>query len=193
MYHRLPIFGVLPGKNSQSRRSLKLGWVCDFDDDGHQFLILFGDENPPNYSKAESTDDPFRLTEEPRRKGSTVMVRMGQQQFRFHVISRYGSKCIVCDIRHPQLLKAAHICAKAHKGTDDWRNGIPLCATHHDAFDCYLFGIEPDTASVRCKPGVSEKEIGLREVTIKPLKNTPHIDALRWRWEVTAKEWNDLA
>jgi putative restriction endonuclease len=33
MNHRLPIFVILPGKLSQHRRSLRLGWVCDFDDE----------------------------------------------------------------------------------------------------------------------------------------------------------------
>jgi putative restriction endonuclease len=56
-------------------------------------------------------------------------------------MSQYGHKCGVCDIRHPQLLKAAHIRGKSERGSDDWRNGIPLCATHHDAFDSHLFGI----------------------------------------------------
>lgn len=189
MNHRIPIFIVLPGTQSKSRRSLKLGWVCDFDDENRQFLILFGDEHPPLYSKAEATSEPFRLEEEPKRKASTVMVRVGQQRFRFHVMSQYGHKCAVCDIRHPQLLKAAHIRGKAEHGTDDWRNGIPLCATHHDAFDCYLFGIEPDTRTIRCKPGVNESDVGLREPNLKPLKNTPHVDALRWRWQETQAEW----
>ena len=193
MQHGLPIFVVLPGKRNRSRRTVKLGWVCDFDDDARQFLILFGDENRPPYSKAESTGDPFRLTEESNREASIIMARVGQQRFRFHVMSKYGPKCIVCDISHPQLLKAAHICGKADKGTDDWRNGVALCATHHDAFDCYLFGIEPDTGCIRCKPGVSDKDIGLRETAIKPLRNAPHIEALRWRWEVTLKAWNDAA
>jgi putative restriction endonuclease len=157
MIHRIPIFIVLPGTASKSRRSLKLGWVSDFDDSNRQFLILFGNERPPLYFKAEATSEPFRLEEEPRRKLSNVMVRVGQQRFRFHVMSQYGHKCAVCDIRHPQLLKAAHIRGKAEHGTDDWRNGIPLCATHHDAFDSYLFGVDPDTRAVQCKPGVNEK------------------------------------
>src|SRR5262249_28181085 len=154
-----PIFVVLPGTTSQNRRSLKLGWVCDFDDENQQFLILFGDETPPTYTKAESVADPFQLLQEPRKKASTIMVRTGQQRFRFHVLSQYGSKCAVCEIRHPQLLKAAHICGVAEKGCDDWRNGIPLCATHHDAFDCYLFCIDPSSGAIKCKPGISPNDI----------------------------------
>lgn len=76
MNHRIPIFVVLPG-STQSRRSLKLGWVCDFDDSSRQFLILFGDEQPPIYSKAEPANAPFVLEEEPRRKMSNVPVRAG--------------------------------------------------------------------------------------------------------------------
>ena len=190
MDHRLPIFVILPGATSQSRRSLKLGWVCDFDDANRQFLILFGGETPPPYSRAAATSEPFQLTEDPQRRASIVMARVGQQRFRFQVMSQYGHKCAVCDIRHPQLLKAAHICGKSARGSDDWRNGIPLCATHHDAFDGYLFGIDPTTNVIRCKPGIDERSIGVRERALQPLKNAPHIEALRWRWEETQREWS---
>jgi hypothetical protein len=164
--------------------------ASDFDDDNRQFLILFGKESPPPYSRAKASSEPFSLMEEPKRKASTVMLRTGQQRFRFQVMSRYGQKCAVCDIRHPQLLKAAHICGKSEKGTDDWRNGIPLCSTHHDAFDNHFFCIEPSSSTIMCKPGVSQKDIGLRELKLAPLKNCPHRDALQWRWDVTQKEWN---
>jgi HNH endonuclease len=133
----------------------------------------------------------IRLEQEPNRKASTVMVRMGQQRFRFHVMSQYGHKCAVCGIRHPQLLKAAHIRGMAKRGTDDWRNGIPLCATHHDAFDCYLFGIDPESHAIRCMPGVNEKDVGLLEARLRPLKNAPHLEALQWRWRETLREWKD--
>jgi putative restriction endonuclease len=189
MFHRIPIFIVLPGAESKSRRSLKLGWLCDFDDTNRQFLILFGDEHPPLYSKAETETEPFRLEEEPKRKTSTVLMRVGQQRFRFHVMSQYGQKCAVCDICHPQLLKAAHIRGKAERGSDDWRNGIPLCATHHDAFDSHLFGIDPNTNTLHCKPGINAKDVGLRETVLKPQKRTPHTEALQWRWSETQKEW----
>lgn len=78
----------------------------------------------------------------------------------------------------------------AKRGTDDWRNGIPLCSTHHDAFDTYLFGIDPDTRAVHSKPGVNAKDVGLREANLNPLKNAPHAEALRWRWDDTLREWN---
>jgi putative restriction endonuclease len=189
MIHGLPIFVILPGKISQSRRCLKLGWVCDFDDENRQFLVLFGQEAPPTYSPAEADDEPFHLTEGLRRRRTTAMARPGQQRFRFHVLAKYGHKCAVCDIRHPMLLKAAHICGKAYRGSDDWRNGVPLCATHHDAFDNHLFCIEPKTGMIQCKPGLVPAEMGLRELRLQPSKNAPHMEALQWRWESTQKEW----
>jgi putative restriction endonuclease len=189
MIHQLPIFVVLPGKKSPARRSLKLGWVCDFDDENHQFLILFGDEKPPLYATPEAPSEPFQLMGEPNKKNAKVLVRRGQQRFRFQVMSKYGYKCAVCDIRHPELLKAAHICGMAERGSDDWRNGIPLCATHHEAFDCHLFGIHPHSGAILCKPGVTQSEIGLSQPTLKTLRNAPHREALEWRWEVAQKEW----
>jgi putative restriction endonuclease len=38
----LPVFVILPGAHSATR-TVKLGWVKDFDDTSRQFLILFGD------------------------------------------------------------------------------------------------------------------------------------------------------
>src|ERR1700678_4528515 len=129
MTHHLPIFVVLPGRKSKARRSLKLGWVSDFDDENRQFLILFGDENPPVYTPPENPSDPFKLRSDSAKKTPKVKVRPGKQRFRFNVMSKYGHKCAVCEIRHPSLLIAAHICGVAERGSDDWRNGIPLCAT----------------------------------------------------------------
>jgi putative restriction endonuclease len=189
MTHRLPIFVILPGKISRSRRSLKLGWVCDFDDESRQFLVLFGQEAPPPYSPAEADDEPVHLTEVAGRRRVAVMARPGQQRFRFHVLAKYGQKCAVCDIRHPLLIEAAHICGKAEKGCDDWRNGVPLCATHHDAFDNHLFCIEPGTGTILCKPGLLSADIGLRENHLRPLKSSPHSEALQWRWDTTHREW----
>jgi putative restriction endonuclease len=189
----VPIFIVLPSRRS-SQRSLKIGWVSDFDDENRQFLILFSSEidasNPPPYKRAEAPNEPFKLEDDNRqRKQTSLLVRTGQQRFRFHVMSKYGSQCAVCKITHPQLIVAAHIRGKAHKGSDDWRNGIVLCATHHDAFDNYLFGIEPQTLELRVRPNVDAEQIGIQFDKLQTLKNCPHNDALQWRWQETLKEW----
>jgi putative restriction endonuclease len=176
---QIPIFVVLPSKASASKRALKVGWVSDFDDDNRMFLILFSDKMdvaaPPQYVAAESATEPFKLEDDNRyRRQSTVLARKGQQRFRFHVLAKYGAQCAVCGISHPQLLKAAHIRGKADHGSDDWRNGIVLCATHHDAYDSFLFGIEPSTLALKVSPKVSAEEIGIQCGSLRLLKNRPH-------------------
>ena len=145
-----------PARISKARRSLKLGWVSDFDDENGQFLVLFADE-PPKYDPAKAADEPFQLMSMPNKKAATVRARRGQQRFRFQVMAQYGSKCAVCDICYPALLKAVHICGVAQQGSDDWRNGLPLCATHHDEFDDHLFCIHPKSKAIECKPGISAR------------------------------------
>jgi HNH endonuclease len=50
---------------------------------------------------------------------------------------------------------------KREKGSDDWRNGLPLCSTHHDAYDAQLFSIDPETLSIVAAPDISPADIGL--------------------------------
>jgi putative restriction endonuclease len=103
----LPIFAILPGTRS-AKRSVRLGWVVDFDEENRQFLILFGDHKP-EYQSAPSAEMPFLLTGGATSRNTTAKARPGQQRFRFQVLSKYGSKCAVCEITHPSLIKAAHI------------------------------------------------------------------------------------
>jgi predicted restriction endonuclease len=92
-------------------------------------------------------------------------------------------------ITHPNLMKAAHICGKADKGSDDWRNGLPLCSTHHDAFDAHLLRVHPDTLSIEITPGVSPISIGVIAKTLEPLHKRPHPKALSWRFDQSTKVW----
>ena len=137
---------------------MRLGWVEDWDDEAALFLILFGEETPA-YAPPAEPDEPFSLTDEaPTKKALTNRGR--QQVFRFQVLAQYGTKCAVCAITHPSLVKAAHIRGKREKGSDDWRNGLPLCSTHPDAFDAQLFAIHPDTLSIVTGPDIAPNAIG---------------------------------
>ncbi len=89
----LPIFAILPGKRS-AKRSVRLGWVVDFDEENGQFLILFGDHKP-EYQSAPGEEMPFVLTGGTASRNTTTKARPGQQRFRFHVLAKYGSKCAV--------------------------------------------------------------------------------------------------
>jgi putative restriction endonuclease len=184
----LPIFVILPGEDSAAKRSVQLGWVADFDDENRQFLILFG-ERKPEYQPAPSQETPFALTGGPTPQKTTAKARPGQQRFRFQVLAKFGCKCAVCTITHPSLMKAAHICGKAHHGSDDWRNGLPLCSTHHDAFDAQLFTIIPDTLAIKTMPNVSLASIGITTKILTPIHRRPHPEALSWRFAQTNKFW----
>ena len=69
--------------------------------------------------------------------------------FQSHVSSLYQRKCAVCGqaLIHPSgrcETQAAHIVPRRMFGSDDARNGIQLCRSHHWAFDEGLFGIGAD-------------------------------------------------
>ncbi len=69
--------------------------------------------------------------------------------FRTRVLDAYGGTCAVCDkgLRTPDEkteVEAAHIAPKNRGGTDDVRNGLALCRSHHWAFDNGLFGVAED-------------------------------------------------
>jgi hypothetical protein len=176
----VPLFVILPGDRSPSKRRVRLGWVDDWDDATRQFLILFGNE-PAATSTAPASDAPFVLVDEQPRRLGQVLLRAGQQRFRFSVLKHYGCRCAVCSITHPQLVQAAHIRGKAHRGSDDWRNGLPLCATHHAAFDAHLFSVEPGSLLIRFAPHVTPTSIGVTATRLEVFNNAPHDAALIWR------------
>ena len=184
---KLPVFVVLPGETTQSRK-VRLGWVEDWDDEAKLFLILFG-EVRPTYEPPIDQDEPFSLTDETPPKKAMANVRTRQQVFRFQVLQRYGSKCAVCSITHPSLIKAAHIREKRDKGSDDWRNGLPLCSTHHDAYDAHMFAIDPDTLTIITAPKISAASIGLSTNFTKLNDRRPHPDALAWRLGLSQSKW----
>ena len=183
----LPVFVILPGETNQTRR-VRLGWIEDWDDEAALFLVLFG-ETAPTYSPPAEQDEPFSLTDDAPMKKAMVKVRGRQQVFRFQVLAQYEAKCAVCSITHPNLLKAAHIRGKREKGSDDWRNGLPLCSTHHDAYDAQLFAIDPDTLSIVTAPDISPADIGLGGGALAVKQLRPHRDALVWRFELTQNKW----
>ena len=180
----LPVFVLLP-KTNDGLRPVRLGWICDWDDDAKLFLVLFGDVEPEyhTYSERDDADNPFQLTDKKERPDAKTKARPGQRKFKLDVLKRYGVKCCVCSIKNPELIVAAHIRDKEHHGSDDPRNGIPLCYNHHRAFDTGMFGINPDTLAIEARQGASLSSINATEAVLMPLKKRPHIEALRWRYD----------
>jgi putative restriction endonuclease len=71
--------------------------------------------------------------------------RVHQPMFRAKVIRAYDVQCAMCQLKHAELLDAAHILPDRHQhGLPVVPNGLSLCKIHHAAFDNNIVGIRPD-------------------------------------------------
>ena len=182
--HALPVFVVITRLPTDSTRDVRLGWVTDHDDASNQLLISFSDV-PLQTTDFEGDDDnrTFEMKASRTYRRSSVRTSTGQGRFRFKVFKRYGSRCAFCSITELKLLEAAHLCPVEEGGSDDPRNGLVMCLTHHKAFDKGLLLIHPDTLQLHAGPSVPGlKSIGVAFDSIIHLKQTPHRDALLWAW-----------
>jgi putative restriction endonuclease len=74
-----------------------------------------------------------------------VKQRLHQQRFRSLVLTAYRERCTMCQLRHPELLEAAHILPdRDERGVPEVPNGLSLCRIHHGAFDVGILGVDPD-------------------------------------------------
>ena len=79
------------------------------------------------------------------------------------------------------LLEAAHIIPVENKGNDDVGNGIPLCPTHHTAFDNFLFTINPTDNSIIYKEGLSSEDL---QITKTECKLNVSKESLEYRYKL---------
>jgi putative restriction endonuclease len=76
---------------------------------------------------------------------STIQSRAHQRSFRERVLNAYQNHCALCNLKHIELLDAAHIIGdKDDAGDPIVPNGLALCKIHHAAFDNNFIGISPD-------------------------------------------------
>lgn len=94
------------------------------------------------YSQIMNAFQPF-VKEESITYTTTMPKR--DKAFREIVIREYDFTCAVCGLKFHwgKLIEAtaAHIVPKHKNGTDDPRNGVSLCRTHHWAFDMGAFSL----------------------------------------------------
>ena len=102
-------------------------------------------------------------------------------KFRKKVLAKYGSVCACCDIAIETLLEAAHIIPVENNGNDDAVNGIPLCPTHHTAFDNFLFTINPTDKSIIYKEGLSSEDL---QITKTECKLNVNKESLEYRYKL---------
>lgn len=92
--------------------------------------------------EAEDTDSTHW-----RRKYATTStkIRLHQQYFRERVLTAYHHQCTLCQLKHSELLDAAHIIPDTDElGAPIVPNGLSLCKIHHAAFDSNIIGINTD-------------------------------------------------
>jgi putative restriction endonuclease len=117
-------------------------------------VFIIGDD-PGSLTFTVAVDDPLEyadpssdLDEEKARRAYVTRMarqRLHQVAFRHRVLQAYRRSCTMCQLRHPELLDAAHILPDAHpKGEPITSNGLALCKLHHAAFDRNVIGIRPD-------------------------------------------------
>jgi putative restriction endonuclease len=90
---------------------------------------------------------PTDVSADGRRRYITTIVqrRLHQQAFRERVLLAYSNTCSMCQLRHRELLDAAHILPDTHpRGDPLVTNGLALCSLHHAAFDRQVLGVRPD-------------------------------------------------
>ncbi|MCR2817316.1 HNH endonuclease [Microbacterium sp. zg.Y1090] len=90
--------------------------------------------------------DPLQYSSDQRRYAeSVVRTRLHQPLFRARVLRAYENACTVCDLKHPELLDAAHIIGDTEShGVPHVTNGLAMCKMHHAAYDRFLLGITAD-------------------------------------------------
>ena len=86
-----------------------------------------------------------------------VQQRVHQPAFRARIMLAYECQCAVCNLKHVELLDAAHIVEDSDEhGAPEVTNGLSLCKIHHAAYDRKFLGISPDYVVHVNKPLLEE-------------------------------------
>ena len=117
------------------------------------FPVFVVEDDPINKWVLIALDEPIRLLSET--PDETVdqrsyaqrlaKVRLHQSEFRGRVMLAYNKTCAVCELKHPELLDAAHIIPDGQpNGLPIVTNGLALCKIHHVSYDQNFLGIDAD-------------------------------------------------
>lgn len=143
----------------------------------HQFVV---DLDPMRANVGNSPlEVEFPMHFERRYRNQQVKRRLHQGLFRADVMRAYDTKCAICNLKHRQLLDAAHILPDAsEEGVASVENGMAMCKIHHAAFDSHILGIRPDH-TVEIRADLLEEidgpmlQYGLKERHNQKLMNMP--------------------
>lgn len=88
----------------------------------------------------------------------------------------------MCTVDVTGLIQAAHLVPKSNRGSDDARNGLPLCANHHLAFDRGYWCVDPDLKLHATADGPALNDLAIIRTDLSHLTLLPHPDALTRVW-----------
>ena len=219
MDERVPIgvFRQLTDKTNHQHgstyRILGLGLITDYDANRDVFIIESADRSALEVITNTIVDEAARYEVQlyaqimnqfqpfVREESITYATEIPQRDkaFREIVVREYDYTCAICEMKFYwnglAEATAAHIIPKHKNGTDDPRNGLSLCRTHHWAFDAGIFTLS-NNYEILLSPVIQEADshnFSLLEMEGKPAllpaNNIlqPHPDAVKWHRENT---WN---
>ena len=111
------------------------------------------------FSSPAPPEMPIDSPAERQTREVRTVLRVRSSRFREAVLKQHGEECVCCSIRIKELLEAAHIIPVAWDGSDHPANGLPLCPTHHSAFDRDLFAYIPGSRELIFREGISSTEL----------------------------------
>lgn len=181
----VPIFVIIQkGKVRQVRRA----WVGDSDDVSRLFLFEFS-AAPQSQSMIGSGPSSMYIPSGQRPTTPTeVLRRERSSKFKFEVLKRYGSKCVLSGLDVVEMLDGAHVIPVDKNGSDDPRNGLLLSASLHRALDANLWAVHPKTFAIETRvkgPSLSKMKIPIS--SWQCALATPHTEALEFRYELFLK------
>lgn len=132
-------------------------WLVQEEPDRHQFVVAI--EQGMRDQWRGDLVHPADLELRRQYAEATVRRRLHQRLFRDRVLLAYDRQCALCNLRHTELLDAAHIKEDADGGEPVVTNGVAMCAIHHRAFDNQVLGIRPDYL-VEVRPDVLKEHDG---------------------------------
>jgi len=118
-------------------------WLVGEEPNQRNFVLAF-DAIMRDEFQPLTLDHPVDLAARRQYAMATVRRRLHQPVFRRRVLVAYRSACALCNLRHENLLDAAHIKEDSDGGQPIVPNGVAMCAIHHRAFDGDVIGIRPD-------------------------------------------------
>ncbi|MGQ4659622.1 HNH endonuclease [Lysobacter sp. F6437] len=113
--------------------------------------------------------------------------RPQQPQFREALIRAYGARCCVTGASVVEALEAAHISAYRGERSNHLQNGLLLRADLHNLFDRFMFGVHPDSLTVKLSACLrdepSYKQLEGQKLRINAARIRPSRRALEVHWE----------